>query len=152
MKSAALKIWIFDIVTVLGFFLTALGTYLTIKSGVAVKILKDDLSKVYAIIFVISLIAAYHYFYKAAFLESVLDGHKSIESAKNKMLEIQRDPKSLKNVQRGIQDMSEVCQHIAAAFRKYNTPDVSVCIHYINVEEGDAKGHYVNVLLPKYGE
>lgn len=144
MKLATAKSWIFDCITVVGFLLTALGTYLTLKSDVARDILEQSLAKIGFCIVVTAVLACYHYFHKAVLLESVLRGRDSVAGAINMILHFKNNPASIEHVQQGLHNMSEICQHISAAFRKYHAPDVAVCIHYLNVDENQR--YYVNVL------
>lgn len=135
--------WIFDIITILGFGLTAVGTYLTAKSGEAAVLIQTPIVKVSLIIAVIAAVGWYHYYHKSMIMKSVLEGRDHIAGALHMISEVSRQNTSKTNVQKGIEQLSEICQKVSAGMRKYHTPNISVCIQYINK---DNLGPYVKVL------
>lgn len=135
--------WFKDILTVVGFLLTALGTYLTYKSGETAEVITQPLVTICLVLTFLTTIGWYHFFFKSAILKSVLQGRDHIDGAMNLIYELNHDPKRKVHVQQGIQALSEICQQISAGLRKYHSPDISVCIHYVNCDD---KGPYVNVL------
>ncbi len=135
--------WFFDIITVLGFFLTALGTYLTVKSGEALELIREPILTVSLIVMVLCLIGCYHYYHKSQIMASVMEGRNQMAPTIKKILEINQKYNGRTHVQHCISDLAEVCQEISAGMRKFHSPNISVCIQYVNQ---DTKGPYVNVL------
>ncbi len=135
--------WLFDLITVLGFILTALGAYLTCNADTSVEVMKQTLLIAFVSLALFTTVGWYHYYYKSKILKSVLKGRDHINGTTNRLIELNHNPKIKVHVKHGIQDLSEICQEISAGLRKYHAPDISVCIHYVNKDEN---GYYVNVL------
>lgn len=134
---------LFDIITVAGFLLTALGTYLTVMSGEqAEEIVRPLVIACIALTLVFATLW-YHSFHKSMLLKSVFHGGNHISEALNMIVDLNHSPKRKSHVQQGIVALSEICQEVSAGLRKYHSPDIAICIHYVN---SDNEGAYVNTL------
>lgn len=138
-----MKRWIFDALTIIGFFLTVLGTYLTYNSGEEAEKLKTPI--IYGCVFIAisTSIGCYHFYHKSQILSSVHEGRNHVDRALNLIFNLNNNPKQKAHVQQCISVLSEICQEVSAGLRKYHSPDISVCIHYVNQDEN---GPYVNIL------
>lgn len=73
--------WLFDIITIIGFFLTIVGTYLTIRSGAAVELMRDEIICYGSIGLVVSLLLFCHWFKKYQIAKAVFKSMTSINEA-----------------------------------------------------------------------
>lgn len=132
-----------DIISVLGVLLTALGTYLTIRSGVSPEVISNELVVGCLILSFIAIFFFFHYFARTKILESVLRGHRNLDNAMSQIAVLNKTPDDKIHIEKGITSLSEICQGLSGGLRNYHAPDISVCIHYVNE---DSNGYYVNVL------
>jgi len=136
--------WIYDVITVSGFLLTAFGTYITYNSVLAPEILGNNLFTYSLILTFIFAICFCHYFFKYGIAKSVLNGRDHLNQAMIQITELNDSLKSKVNIEKGISKLSEICQDLSASLRNYHAPNISVCIHYVNSD--DTGRPYVNVL------
>lgn len=132
--------YFFDVLTILGFLLTLLGTYLTYKSGESAEVLEKPIVSTCLIGLLLFASLWYHSFHRSAIYKSVFKGEGYINEALNQIIYLNHIPKRKSHVAKGISELSEICQQVSAGFRKYHKPDISICIHYVNSDEN---GPYV---------
>ncbi len=144
MKYQRCKIFVFDLIAVFGFFLTALGTYLTIMSDKTVELIHSRLLICFGIGCIVTAVGWYYYFHLYHLLVSVLEGRDNMAEVHTMIQEYQSVPMTKSRVQLHLNYLSEICQCISTAFHKYHSPDISVCIHYINKDDKDK--YYVKIL------
>ncbi|MBD5261378.1 MAG: hypothetical protein HDS38_04520 [Bacteroides sp.] len=144
MKAARIKVLTGDFLTVFGFLLTALGTYLTYRASAAGNIINNELFIGGCILVLITTFGWFRYFHRAKLFESIIECRGHLDDAKNMIMELGRDNKKCGHIQQCPAVLSEICQKIAVSFRKFHEPEIAVCIHYVNRNEtGKA---YVNIL------
>lgn len=78
----------FDIITILGFVLTVLGTYLTIRSGDGEIIIKDEFLRYGFIIIIVLSYIAYNYCRKYHIAKSVFKGRSKMIEVFSKSIEL----------------------------------------------------------------
>lgn len=144
MKAVRIKILTGDFLTVFGFLLTALGTYLTCRANAAGDLINNELFIGGSILVVITSLGWFWYFHKAKLYESIIECREHLDEAKNMIMELGRDKDKCEHVQQCPAILTEICQKVAVSFRKFHEPEIAVCIHYVNRDdEGKA---YVNIL------
>lgn len=137
----------FDLITVLGFILTGLGTYLTLKSGANEKILENEIIRYGGIVLFVSLVALFRYWRKYEIAKSVIKGRAEINEAYIKASNLAQQLQNKKlPLNKCLADFSEICQHISAGFRRFHKSHISVCLQYVNSTEGDEENLYVKAL------
>lgn len=103
--------WLFDIITIIGFFLTIVGTYLTIRSGTAVELMRDEIICYGSIGLVVSLLLFYHWFKKYQIAKAVFKGMTSINEAHVKAIYFGKElSKNRPSIKQCISEYSTICQ------------------------------------------
>lgn len=138
----------FNILTVLGFLLTFLGTYLTIKSGSSEEVLSNGLIFWLLIISVITASGWYIYFHKFYIIKSVLRGRSELQQVHNTIIDVEKQSK--KNIGKYadcLKELSVLCQHIACGMRRFHSSEIAVNVHYLNREKCEnGVREYVEIL------
>ena len=142
--------WVLDVITVLGFLLTILGTYLTVRSGSSYKILHDELIFYGSIITFSSVLGWFHWFRKYHIAKSVFNGRSSINEAHIKALEFSKMwSKNKYSITECISEYSGICQLIAKGLRKFHSSEISITVKYVNSEEEVEGANYASSLYVK---
>lgn len=136
----------FDVITILGFILTVLGTYLTIRSGEGEIIIRDELLSCGFVIIVVLACIAYHYCRKYHIAKSVFKGRSKMIEVFSKSNELVDDLRNGKpSLNSCIEKFSIICQLVARGLREYINVPVSVCLLYVN-QDDSPKHYYVKIL------
>ncbi len=128
---------IFNIVDVLGFLLTALGTYLTIRNGSDCNIIRNELAVGIGILLIVFSVFGFHYFRKYEIAKSVILGREELIKAHYKAFQFSNELNRNKppHITKCITEFSTICQHIRSGLRRFHKVEVSTCILYINKDE-----------------
>lgn len=136
----------FDIITILGFVLTVLGTYLTIRSGDGEIIIKDEFLRYGFIIIIVLSYIAYNYCRKYHIAKSVFKGRSKMIEVFSKSIELGEVLRNGKpSLNSCIEKFSILCQLVAKGLREYINVPVSVCLLYVN-QDDSPKHYYVKTL------
>lgn len=144
MKAVKMKMLAGDFLTVIGFLLTALGTYLTCRSSAAGDLILNELFIGGSVLVLFTSFGYFRYFHRSKLFESIIDCRGKLDEAKNMIMELARDTRKCGHIQQCPAELSEICQKIAVSFKKFHEPEIAVCIHYVNRDD-EGKG-YVNIL------
>lgn len=135
--------WLRDIISVLGFLLTAYGTYVTYRSDLGVEVMRDELLRYSTLITFVCCVGVYHYYNKFHIVRSVLNGREKLDDVYGLIYELDENPQTIRRLKQGNDKLSDVCQLMSAAMRKYHSPSLTVNILYLNRREDRP---YVNLL------
>lgn len=79
--------WFFDLITVLGFLLTVLGTYLTVRSESTSDIMQNELIHYGAPLLLLTTLGWFHWFRKYNIAKSVFNGRTDLNEAHIKAID-----------------------------------------------------------------
>lgn len=131
--------WLFDMLTVVGFFLTFLGTYLTIRSGNTV-IIHDELIRYGLITLLLSLVGWFHWFRKYQIAKSVFKGRTDLNEAHIKAIEFAKTWNNRKkSINECVTEYSSICQLITKGLRQFHKAEINITVKYLNSED-DVEG------------
>lgn len=124
---------LFDLITVLGFLLTALGTYLTARSESTSEILQNELIFYGALLLLLTTLGWYHWFRKYQMAKSVFKGWTDLNDAHIKAIDFAKNwSKNKYSVHECVNEYSSICQLITKGFKQYHNADISITVKYTN--------------------
>lgn len=130
--------WFLDIITVLGFLLTALGTYLTARSGAASAIMQNELITYGLPLLFFTTVGWFHWFRKYQIAKSVFNGRTSITEAHIMASDFSKNWANKNySIHECITEYSKICQLMAKGFRQYHDTSISITVKYVN-QDADA--------------
>lgn len=125
----------FNIITILGFILTFVGTYLTIMSDKTVELISEGLTRWFILGMMITTVAWYNYYHKYFIAKSVIEGRKELQQVQIKAQNLNRG-NNFSSLDKSLKEFSILCQHISKGLRRFHSSEISVCIHYVNKIDG----------------
>lgn len=126
--------WILDVITILGFLLTAIGTYLTVRSDSTNELIQNELIRYGAIVTFLSILGWFHWFRKYYIAKSVFS-RTSINEAHIKAMDFSKTwSKNKYSINECVSEYSKICQLMTKGFRQYHRVGINITVKYINFE------------------
>ena len=141
--------WLFDFITVLGFLLTALGTYLTARSESKCEIMKNELICYGAFLLILTTLGCIHWFRKYQIAKSVFNARTELNEAHIKVTDFTRRlvEKSF-SIHDCVAEYSTICQLMTKAFRQFHNVEISITVKYINQDtDASQRGNYSSLYV-----
>lgn len=138
-----IKVLTSEFIAIVGFLLTALGTYLSWRSTASQHLIHDELLKICGILVVIFGVGWFYYYHHYHLAKSVIEGRDTMSNAHAMISDLAGERICKSKIQQQLESLSLICQEISKAFEHYHDVGIAVCIHYLNSED---KKYYVNCL------
>lgn len=142
--------WLFDLITVLGFLLTALGTYLTVRSGSTSDIMQNELTCYGALLLLLTTVGWFHWFRKYNIAKSVFNGRTDLNEAHIKAINFAENwSKNKYSIHECVNEYSKICQLITKGFSQFHNAEISITVKYINKDTTMSLGDNASSLYVK---